>query len=100
MSDDGDADATPGRCSVCGDPENEHFRIHPYTPAGAKLPPDFFKHGQKEKDGVKLPFDPVLRQALLDKGIIAPEDLRAASDKVHAIMSGGVGDGEPRPEKG
>jgi hypothetical protein len=31
------------------------------------------------------PFDPVLRQALIDKGILTPEDLTAAEAKIRAI---------------
>jgi hypothetical protein len=30
------------------------------------------------------PFDPVLRMALIDKGIITPDDLRTAEEKIHA----------------
>jgi hypothetical protein len=41
------------------------------------------------------PFDPVLRQALIDKGVITPEDLTAAENKIRAVTnqfaaSGGV----------
>jgi hypothetical protein len=32
-------------------------------------------------------FDPVLRQALVDKGIITPDDLRAAEDKIRAVTN-------------
>lgn len=33
------------------------------------------------------PFDPILRQALIDKGILTPEDLRAAEEKIRAVTS-------------
>lgn len=41
------------------------------------------------------PFDPVLRQALIDKGVLTPEDLRDAEAKIRAVTaqfqaSGGV----------
>lgn len=31
------------------------------------------------------PFDPVLRQALIDKGAITPQDLRDAEEKIRAV---------------
>lgn len=34
---------------------------------------------------VQWPFDPVLRQALIDKGILTPEDLRNAEEKIIVI---------------
>lgn len=44
------------------------------------------------------PFDPVLRQALIDKGVLTPQDLRDAESKISAItgffhMKGESGDG-------
>jgi hypothetical protein len=32
-----------------------------------------------------MPIDPVLRQALVDKGVLTPQDLRDAEEKIHAI---------------
>jgi hypothetical protein len=32
-----------------------------------------------------MPIDPVLRQALVDKGVLTPQDLREAEEKIHAI---------------
>ena len=44
------------------------------------------------------PFDPVLRQALIDKGILTPEDLHSAEEKIRAVTAafqqGGVVSGE------
>jgi len=44
---------------------------------------------------VRWPFDPVLRQALINKGVITPEDLTAAENQIRAVTdqfqsSGGV----------
>lgn len=42
------------------------------------------------------PFDPVLRQALVDKGIVTPQDLIDAENKIRAVTSTyvrGTGDG-------
>jgi hypothetical protein len=33
------------------------------------------------------PFDPVLRQALIAKGVITPEDLRMAEDQIRAVTA-------------
>lgn len=33
------------------------------------------------------PFDPVLRQALIDKGVLTPEDLQAAEMKIRAVTA-------------
>lgn len=38
-------------------------------------------------DHAPWPFDPVLRQALIDKGILVPEDLRLAEEKIRAVTS-------------
>ena len=42
---------------------------------------------------VRWPFDPVLRQALIDKGVITPEDLTRAENTIRAVtdnFNGGV----------
>lgn len=33
------------------------------------------------------PFDPVLRQALIDRGVLTTQDLRDAEDKIRAVTS-------------
>jgi len=37
------------------------------------------------------PFDPVLRQALIDKGVLTPQDLRDAEQKIRAVTSATMG---------
>jgi hypothetical protein len=32
-----------------------------------------------------MPFDPVLRQALIDAGVLTPQQLRDAEDKIRSI---------------
>lgn len=34
-----------------------------------------------------MPFDPVLRQALIDKGVLTPEDLRNAEATIRAVTA-------------
>jgi len=43
------------------------------------------------------PFDPVLRQALVDKGILTPQDLRDAQEKIEAITGVVTQRGTHRP---
>jgi hypothetical protein len=33
------------------------------------------------------PFDPVLRQALINKGVLTPDDLRQAEEQIHAVTA-------------
>lgn len=54
----------------------------PATPAGTVAP---------------WPFDPVLRQALISKGVLTPQDLRDAEDMIRAVTAAfgeGAKDGE------
>ncbi len=94
----------PALCKVCGDLENDHDRIHPFTPQDSFLPSSVFRNKVGEQTDIKLPFDPVLRQALLDASVVTADDLRAAQAKVEAIMTGkfdlgGARDGDG-PEQG
>lgn len=97
-------------CTVCGDAESVHAdrRIHPFIAPGNELPASMFNRknrGEASQARVQLPFDPVLRQALLDRGILTIEDMKLAEQKVVAIMAatlsenvtGGADDGR-RPE--
>lgn len=47
------------------------------------------KRRAPEDSPTSLPFDPVLRQALLDKGILTAEELAAAAAKVKLIVDQG-----------
>lgn len=89
----------PVLCSVCGEPENDHDYIHPFTPPGESVDTSFLRPRQRSGPAVRLPFDPVLRQVLLEKGVVTPEDIAGAEQKVLGIMGEQVsrGDGpEPR----
>lgn len=86
-------------CQTCGRPEVDHANsIHPYAPPGTTPARNVFAKGRGEPSSVKMPFDPVLRQALLDKGILTPQDIKDAEKKIDAIVQGGAGDGDgPQP---
>jgi hypothetical protein len=90
-------------CRVCEETEAEHDgKIHPFTRPGEELPRAMFarRRSEGEEGGIKLPFDPVLRQVLLDRGVVTPEELKAAEQKVLAVVRGamgGVGRGDDRP---
>ena len=49
------------------------------------------------------PFDPVLRQALMDKGVLTPQDLRDAEIKIRAVTAsfeGGPGGSDSQSGSG
>lgn len=87
---------------MCGDPKAGHDRIHPFTPPGEALPTNFFRPGKvAPPQNVQLPYDLVLRQALVDLGVVTTDDLRAAAEKVTAIVIGGEVSGDDAgPEQG
>lgn len=97
-------------CTVCG-PGVVHKpdMIHPYTPdggskrwLGARRDRNDGKTAPRATQGAETvpvasswPFDPVLRQALIDKGVLTPDDLRDAERKIHEMSvvfnQGGLG---------
>jgi hypothetical protein len=90
-------------CKKSGDPRvaNEwHPFRHPINVNGTipstetfgKTPPDRLGgsgHPIPPRDAhvnvQTMPFDPVLRQALVDKGILTPDDLREAEAKIRVV---------------
>lgn len=90
-------------CTICHQPEAAHVegRVrHTFTPAGT--PVDTSQFAPKRSVGApggddtsrripssygvsQTPFDPVLRQALIDKGILSVQDLQDAEQKVHFL---------------
>ena len=88
-------------CQVCKQTFGNHQgKHHPFTPPGARVDvsqfarkrPNVIAEGNDTTRRVpgsyaytQAPFDPVLRQALIDKGILSPEDLEAARKKVEMI---------------
>lgn len=92
-----------GPCKTCGNTWDWHqanVTQHAYNDGSISVSQTF---GQKMPDGSRStpggapvvtevheqawPFDPVLRQALIDKGVLSPEDLREAEDKIRAVTS-------------
>ena len=69
---------------------------HPFTPEGQQVGTDWLKQKQPEEAApvaqqipmAQFPFDPVLRLALINKGILTSEDLTNAERQITAI--GGV----------
>lgn len=45
------------------------------------------KKKEPEPKQTGFPFDPVLRQAIIDKGLLTPDDLRAAEAKIRAVTA-------------
>lgn len=96
MSDDLD------KCATCDNTRSWHEGARPLHPfnageagATAFLEPRHRRGrpgAQDESQGRRIssprpsmPMDPVLRQALVDKGILTPQDLRDAEEKIHAV---------------
>ncbi len=88
-------------CVVCGRTENDHTSNdvrHVFTPEGVRVDTSQFGPKRSERAGrgddtrrhnpitygasQDVPFDPVLRQALVNKGIITFEDLDEASKQI------------------
>lgn len=92
-------------CQVCDKPEDEHVDTrHMFTPQGTRVDTTQFARkrpkGDDEGDDkgatrripmgyTQTPFDPVLRQALIDKGVLTIEDLEIAQRKI-GIMTNQV----------
>lgn len=92
------------RCQTCGNTWLWHQDNRPQHPFNDGTVPWRDTFGQRSGDGVggsSVPvqidveaptpvpgmFDPVLRQALIDKGILTPQDLRDAEDKIAAVTN-------------
>lgn len=90
-------------CTICAQPEGMHNGTsirHTFTPPGvdvdtsqfARKRPKVADEGDDTPDvdsapvtRVQTPMDPVLRTALIERGVISIEDLEAAERKVHAL---------------
>lgn len=80
-------------CVTCnnsgeGDPRDWHHFRHAFKAAGDPSSP--FSRPQSDEQAatvVRGPFDPVLRQALIDKGVLTVDDLRNAEAKI-LVVSG------------
>lgn len=76
-------------CATCGRPHGGDYQpVHPFRSKGS---PVVLKPSKDENgDGVvarpvRMPFDPVLRQALIDKGVLTVDDLHDAEAKIMAV---------------
>lgn len=95
---------TTDYCQTCGNPRNDHPYKHPFNdgslpasatfgrrrPDGTRGPaptPQAASQGHQPPAFPPMPFDPVLRQALIDRGILTPEDLQEAEAKIRAVTA-------------
>jgi hypothetical protein len=94
-------------CTMCNRPEDSHEGMrHPFTPPGVEQ----HLEGPEKTGTVKvthapdMPFDPILRMALINKGVLTPADLTEAERIVTAISGRGgdlsAGDHSPGSERG
>lgn len=92
-------------CTTCGRTYDWHVRNqgmikHPYNDGSVPVSTTFGKRKDprdknSHTDGTTpatpavaaWPFDPVLRQALIDKGILTPDDLTHAEAKIRTVFS-------------
>jgi hypothetical protein len=100
------------KCTTCGNSWGWHQEERPHHPFNVGSTP--FKvtfgtrrgrdagkpaeNGAETVSRVPWPHDPVLRQALMDLGIITPQNLRDAEEKIRAVtaafLGGQNGEGE------
>lgn len=95
-------------CTTCGNSHEWHQEYKPRHPFNDGSVPTSATFGRRTPDGGRrtgsgpqrgsegpqhvdpiavAPFDPVLRQALIDRGVVTPEDLSQAEDKIRAITA-------------
>lgn len=82
-----------GMCRTCRNSfewHQENSSHHPYNSGETPVNNVFSKKKRPAQPGPSIPFDPVLRQVLMDKGIITAEDILAAQNKLMAIMTATV----------
>jgi len=88
------------RCSTCDNTLRWHRENNPSHPFNDGTLPASATFGKRRTDGQgnaptpdvipqtsAWPFDPVLRQALMDKGVLVPQDLRDAEEKIRATTA-------------
>lgn len=90
---------TTEECRTCGKPHpypDGMVPKHPFNDGSIGASETFGKRlasGDRTPAGIGTvevveaawPFDPVLRQALITKGVIAPDDLKAAEAQIRAV---------------
>ena len=87
-------------CNACGKTSDNHTGMqHPFSPKGAStswlkpaknIPPPPINVGGDRVPTSTLPFDPVLRQALIAKGVVTPDELANADKTIRALGLGGA----------
>lgn len=105
------------KCIICGRTQGQHGDlVHAFAPPGVPVRTSQFDRRRPKGDRrgntpntpaqtpvniTQTPFDPVLRQALLDKGILTLDDLENARRKIAAMTEyvlGGDDDRLQQPE--
>lgn len=96
-------------CQICTSPEDEHDGVnirHAFVARGQRVDTSQFDSKQRDRritgddantrrlsahSVSQTPFDPVLRQALVDAGVITPEQLEQARLKIEMMTANVVG---------
>lgn len=95
----------PELCTMCNRPEDGHVGMrHPFTMPGSvqRLEGPEMTGVVRQSQAPEMPFDPVLRMALINTGVLTPQDLTDAERIIASISGRGgeinAGDHSPRPE--
>lgn len=83
--------ASGARCRTCGQPHPYPDGLmprHPFNDGSLSVTEVFgLKKKPTEIREAPWPFDPVLRQALINLGVITPEDLNQAESQIRAVTA-------------
>jgi hypothetical protein len=100
--------ADDGRCRTCGNTfvwhEMTPQAMHSFNDGSVPFSATFggnaprrtgaaASDAQRPAEALPWPHDPVLRQALIDRGVITPDDLRDAEAKIRAVTAEFLGRG-------
>jgi hypothetical protein len=83
---------TTTKCQTCGNTWEWHEKNsprHPFNDGSMGASVTFKKKHQQNPSVVpsSMPFDPVLRQALINKGVLTVEDLRDAEAQISVVTN-------------
>lgn len=90
-------------CSICNQTEEwhkEHQPKHAFQAEGGRIEAAIYEQPGQPKPS-RIPFDPVLRMALINKGVLTVDDITEAEQQLRAasVLGQGVVVSEPTTEE-